>query len=749
MIRYEISALVSLALFFMGTVALLLGLSTYFDNPSSRSGRRMLLACISIFIWDFGYGWMGLCYNSDFAYIPRAIALISVIMYMCAVLSYITILSGFPQRVTTTINTISSIIYAVAWWFIIQKDAVTFHVTPWGYWYSSKSIPARYVQFLAILIALCHFYIVMLWWGRNAEYKREKYLIKRFKWFGPILIVGLLLDTIIPTFAGTPAIPGSAVFAFASSMLLFFISKVYMTFGISTANVSGYVFREVNVPVIILDPKGYIELYNEIAGSTFARFGSLKGKKLEDIVEPVTRLSYVSEEYRSWLMSIKGREAYCRLVRSVIYDEFNEISCEIIFLPDMTDAILSMQMADEGSRLAEEANKAKSNFLANMSHEIRTPMNAIIGMSDIMLADKSLKEETRNQLKVIKTAGDGLLELINDILDISKIESGKYEIIKEEYDFAKLIYDVSTIIRTRLDGTGVELKLYVYSDMPVRVIGDELRVRQILMNILGNAIKFTKEGSIEMKCECRRLTDDYVIYIDVTDTGIGIKEENLKTIFGVFNQVDTRKNRNIEGTGLGLAISRDLALMMNGDITADSVYGEGSTFHISFHQEISDDQQLGPKKAMDLENFIYEPAGEKAAEKDRISEEDKTGRYEGKSVLIVDDNMVNLKVSKALMEPYGMNVDIAESGKKAIEMVKNGNYDLIFMDHMMPDLDGVDTTRLIRSLDDERAKNTPIVALTADVVAGTKEMLLEEGMQDFLGKPIRDTELKTVLRKWL
>ena len=749
MIRYELSALVSFALFFMGTVALLLGLSTHFDNPSSRSGRRMLLACVSIFTWDFGYGWMGLCHGSDFAYIPRAIGLISVILYICSVLSYLTILSGFPRKITLTICTICSVMFFGSWLFMIQKNAVTFVETPWGYWWYSKKIPARYVETASVLIALIFFYVILEWWNKNAEFKRERHLIKRFRWFGPILVVGLIFDTYIPLVAGTPAIPGTVVFAFLSSMLLFKISKGYMAFGISEANISGFVFREVNVPVIILNPGGYIELYNDIAGSTFARFGTLKGKKLEDIIEPVTRLSYVSEEYRSWLMSIKGREAYCRLVRSVIYDEFNEISCEIIFLPDMTDAILSMQMADEGSRLAEEANKAKSNFLANMSHEIRTPMNAIIGMSDIMLADKSLKEETRNQLKVIKTAGDGLLELINDILDISKIESGKYEIINEEYDFAKLIYDVSTIIRTRLDGTGVELKLYVYSDMPVRVIGDELRVRQILMNILGNAIKFTKEGSIEMKCECRRLTDDYVIYIDVTDTGIGIKEENLKTIFGVFNQVDTRKNRNIEGTGLGLAISRDLALMMNGDITADSVYGEGSTFHISFHQEISDDQQLGPKKAMDLENFIYEPAGEKAAEKDRISEEDKTGRYEGKSVLIVDDNMVNLKVSKALMEPYGMNVDIAESGKKAIEMVKNGNYDLIFMDHMMPDLDGVDTTRLIRSLDDERAKNTPIVALTADVVAGTKEMLLEEGMQDFLGKPIRDTELKTVLRKWL
>jgi CheY-like chemotaxis protein len=246
-----------------------------------------------------------------------------------------------------------------------------------------------------------------------------------------------------------------------------------------------------------------------------------------------------------------------------------------------------------------------------------------------------------------------------------------------------------------------------------------------------------------MQCECRRLSNDYVLYIDVTDTGIGIKEENLRTIFGVFNQVDTRKNRNIQGTGLGLAISRDLALMMNGDITVDSVYGKGSTFHISLHQGIADDVQLGPKMAMELEQFRYD------APVDDKSHEDRKAEFEGKSVLVVDDNKVNLQVAKGLLQPYGMKIDLAENGNKAVEMVKENNYDLIFMDHMMPELDGVDTTKLIRCMDGDKYKKVPIVALTADVVAGTREMLLDEGMQDFLGKPIDDNELKNILRKWL
>lgn len=741
MIRYELSALVSFALFFMGTVALLIGIGTYLGNNSSKSGRRMLCACISIFVWDFGYGWMGLCHGSDFAYIPRAIGLIAVIAYICSVLSYLTILSGFPSKINTTVCTVCSVMFFISWWFMIKKDAVTFVDTPWGYWWYSKQIPARYLETASVAIALVFFYVILEWWNKKAEYKREKYLIKRFRWFGPLLILGLILDTYIPLVMGTPAIPGTVVFAFLSSMLLFFISKGYMAFGISPANVSEYVFREVNVPVIILDSKGKIVLYNEIAESTFARMDGLKGLTLEDIVEPVEHLNNVSEEYKAMLMQIKGRESYCRLVRSVIYDDFREVRCEILFLADMTDAIQSMQMAEESSRIAEEANKAKSNFLANMSHEIRTPMNAIIGMSDIMLREESLDDNVRNQISVIKKAGDGLLNIINDILDISKIESGKYEIIEEEYDLAELIYDVSTMMRSRLKDTDVELKLYVYSDLPRRVTGDVLRVKQILTNILGNAVKFTSYGTIELKCECRKLSDDYVFYFDVTDTGVGIKEENLKTIFGVFNQVDTRKNRNIQGTGLGLAISRNLAIMMNGDISVESVYGEGSTFHIMIHQKVTDAAQIGTKMAMELEQFKYEPVHDER--------EEKTLSYKDKRVLIVDDNLVNLQIARGLMMPYEMTIDLAESGKKAVEMVRENHYDAIFMDHMMPELDGVDTTNLIRNMKDGAYSDIPIIALTADAVAGTKEMLLSAGMQDFLAKPIDKSELREVIEKWL
>jgi CheY-like chemotaxis protein len=376
-----------------------------------------------------------------------------------------------------------------------------------------------------------------------------------------------------------------------------------------------------------------------------------------------------------------------------------------------------------------------------MSHEIRTPMNAIIGMSEIILRDGNIDSEVREQIRVIKSAGDGLLDLINDILDISKIESGKYEIIAEEYDFVALMADVGSLIRMRLADSDIEFRMSVDPGIPRHVLGDKLRVRQILVNILGNAVKFTKKGSITLSCSCRRLSDDHVFFFDVTDTGIGIRDEDRDSIFGVFDQVDTRKNRDIKGTGLGLAISRNLAIMMNGDITVDSVYGEGSTFHVSLHQKATDGECIGEELAKELEAFRY-------IQGDSVEMEN-TVRYRDKKILIVDDNLVNLHVAKGIMDPYEMDIDLAENGRQAVEMVKQKEYDLIFMDHMMPELDGVDTTELIRNLDGSRFKNVPIVALTADAVKGTKEMLLKAGMQDYLAKPINGTELRQVLEKWL
>ena len=397
-------------------------------------------------------------------------------------------------------------------------------------------------------------------------------------------------------------------------------------------------------------------------------------------------------------------------------------------------------MLEESRELAESANRAKSNFLANMSHEIRTPMNAIIGMSQIILKEEELPQKIATQVKEINSAGNNLLGIVNDILDISKIEAGKYEIIKDEYELPSLLNDVGNIIGVRVQDSNSVFEMEIDDTLPMRMVGDEVRIRQVLLNILGNAVKFTPKGSIKLKVFWNKDKDDTAIYFDVSDTGIGIKPEHLQSIFSEFNQVDTRRNRNIQGTGLGLAISKHLVEMMDGKISVESVYGEGSTFHIMIKQEINEYKAIGNNISVALQKRRYDSEVNNASVS--IIE-----RPDAK-VLIVDDTRVNLMVAAGIMKRYKMQIDTADSGQKAIEMVQEKKYDIVFMDHMMPGLDGVDTTRMIRKLGPEYEKLV-VIALTANVVGEAKQLFIDEGLQDFLAKPIEIKELDAILNKWL
>ena len=388
---------------------------------------------------------------------------------------------------------------------------------------------------------------------------------------------------------------------------------------------------------------------------------------------------------------------------------------------------------------AVKENWDKSIFLANMSHEIRTPMNAIMSMSELLSQSETLPDTEWDYVNTIYSASKSLLDIVNDILDYSKFSAGRYDLVKESYEPAVMVSEIEKMLSIKAKEKGLTMTVSTDPRIPKYMIGDEGRVRQIVLNLLNNAVKYTDEGFVDLKVGFRPIDEKCaeLIFI-VSDSGIGIKEEDMKKLFDEFTQVDARKNRNKEGTGLGLAIARQLAELMGGRITVSSKYGEGSTFAAFVTQDI------------DLNRKKEKPVKSPKAEVTEAAGELGNFHAPGFRVLAVDDNRVNLKVITELLKKYGIEPDLASGGRQSIEMLKKDpNYDLVFMDYMMPEIDGREATIEIRKLPGCSETELPIIALTADVLSGTKDLLLECGMNDYLAKPVKLLELKQIMCKYV
>lgn len=385
----------------------------------------------------------------------------------------------------------------------------------------------------------------------------------------------------------------------------------------------------------------------------------------------------------------------------------------------------------------EDANRAKTNFVSNMSHEIRTPMNSIVGITEILLRSRHSPKEQEYLLN-IQSSGRVLLTIINDVLDCSKMEAGKMQLFDEPYDTCSLFHDLRISMENRIGHSGLELIYDIDQDIPCKLKGDMGRIRQVIINLVNNAIKYTEKGSVRFSVHVRQKnTDKVMLYYEVADTGIGIRKEDQKILFDAFQRMEMDRNRYVEGTGLGLTISQNLVNMMGGVIEVESEYGKGSRFFFTIEQTIIDPT---PVSAVNY-NGQKDNVTEKEAECLFIAPE--------AHILLVDDNELNLVVAKELLKPLRMQIDTAENGLQAVKMVRGSQYDLVLMDHMMPVMDGIEAAKAIRALPEDKYQKLPIIALTANAMVDARKEFLNAGMNGFVAKPIDFARICNQLKLWL
>ena len=573
---------------------------------------------------------------------------------------------------------------------------------------------------IIVTILTCIFILLKAFTEEKVQQKRKKYIIV-FMALGTELMIGFLTMLPIGKYFDFNQL------GFAVCVILVLVATFRNNFLDTESMAKEYIIDELSAGVIAMDKSGTVAYCNKTALEIFPEIVTDERGVIGRIVNSIQTGEPITIQDRVFNFE----------ERKLVHKSSDE--SKMYVMVDATKHYQHLREVEREKQIADAANRAKSDFLASMSHEIRTPINAVLGMDEMILRE-SKESNIREYAMDIQNAGRTLLTIINDILDLNKIESGKMEIVPVAYDVSNMVYDISQMIKTRASEKKLSFRVSVSSDIPSKLWGDDVRIRQILMNLLTNAVKYTQSGTVWFRVSLKQKSqeetgENAVLHFEVEDTGNGIKTQDMERLFQKFERIENERNRNIEGTGLGLPITMKLLSMMGSELKVESEYGKGSVFSFDLRQGVTDANPIG-----DYADRIGKTKAQQMTYSEAVIMPDV-------HVLIVDDNMVNRKVFVALLKQTQIKITEADSGYNAIEQAASQTFDIIFMDHMMPGMDGVEAMKKIKDMKDGPCANTPIIVLTANAVEGSKEKYLEDGFDGYLSKPIESEKLYDTIRE--
>ena len=723
-------------IFAMASVTYFIGLSTI-NKESRRSIIDRLYFASTMFSagWGLFIGLILMQSDEKMAALFRSIGLLHIfgqLICFTNMIIYWSDIRGKAKKWTAGFVWLVVLLYP----FMIRKKNIEFKMTAYGMSYRIR--PGLWSGAYAIFctVAAVNLLLLCIYMLRRCIRKREKDIAYALILCVVIVGFGRVLETVL-LLLGFAAFPITALGQFVAQLVLYKTYLFYNDSRVTLENMSRFVYYSVDEPVFLFDEAERLCIVNNGAtiflGMSAEECCKLRLGDIFVLERDAFRFrgSKNRVEARCW-----QRNNICSISIDKIYDDYEDIIGYIVIVHDVTERVRMLERLEREKQRADKANEAKSAFLANMSHEIRTPINAVMGMNEMIIRE-SEEPAILEYAKNIQNASKTLLVLINDILDFSKIESGMIEVVEDTYSLKSLLQALKTECSMRAEEKELALSFVVPEDMPCMLLGDEVRVRQVLLNILTNAVKYTMKGSVTMTVSCEKISAMEVkLTFAVADTGIGIKEENIDRLFGKFDRIDEEQVHAIEGTGLGLSIVDRLVKLMNGTVTVESVYGKGSTFTVCLQQKIVGEETVGSLK-------------EEAKKQEKRRRGEPLFVASDVKILAVDDNKVNLTVIKGLLRKTGAQITCVTSGKECLECVSKERYDIILLDHMMPGMDGIETLEELKNMPDNQSKDAAVIVLTANAMAGVREMYLEKGFDDYLSKPIEGTTLEKLLIKYL